>query len=262
MAQFVFPEDRRNKIVDLIKNSNGGISIKEIAKHIEVSQSALYKDLNILENQRLIRKSYGKLELIDSGEKQHNFFLSMQKNTKQKKAIGKLAASMVEDNETVFVDGSTTTFYFCEELKKHNLRNITLITNSIFIPREMIMEDNINLITVGGMVNKLIGTSDGDIWELLVKNTFYANKFFFSCYSISTDIGVLDPIQNDAKMKAMFALKSQKNICLADSTKFQLYSSFNWIGLDKIDTIISDSGIGNDIRENLIKKGIELIIAE
>ncbi len=85
----------------------------------------------------------------------------------------------------------------------------------------MITAENINTICVGGMVNKLIGTSDGDIWETLVKDNFYANKFFFSCYSMSCEIGCLDPVQTDASMKAMFALKSQKNICLVDSTSFR-----------------------------------------
>ena len=255
------PEERRNKLMDLVRENNGKVSLKDIASKIEISQSALYKDINILENQRLLRKNYGMLELVESGEKQHNFFLSLQKNAKQKKAIAKKAVSLIGDNETIFVDGSTTTFYFCEELKKCNLQNITLITNSIFIPGEMIMEDNINLICVGGVLNKFIGTSDGDIWEMLVKNNFYANKFFFSCFSISTEVGILDPVQNDASMKAMFALKSQKNICLVDSSKFLLYSTFNWIGLNKIDEIISDSGISKEIVDKLVLKGIEVLVA-
>jgi len=255
------PQERRNKLIELIRGNNGKMALKEVTDKIAISQSALYKDINILENQRLLRKNYGMLELVEAGEKQHNFFLSLQKNAKQKKAIAKKAVSLIGDNETIFVDGSTTTFYFCEELKKCNLQNITLITNSIFIPGEMIMEDNINLICVGGVLNKFIGTSDGDIWEMLVKNNFYANKFFFSCFSISTEVGILDPVQNDASMKAMFALKSQKNICLVDSSKFLLYSTFNWIGLDKIDVIISDSGISKEIVDKLVLKGIEVLVA-
>ncbi|OQA21851.1 MAG: Glucitol operon repressor [Actinobacteria bacterium ADurb.Bin346] len=262
MAELEFPEDRRDRIIEIIKKNNGRISIKDLFDQFNISQSALYKDLNILENRGLVIKSYGKLALNESEERKHNFFQNLQKNAGQKKAIGKCAASKVTDNETIFMDGSSTTFYFCEALKRRSLKNITIITNSIFIPRVLIMEDNINIITVGGIVNKLIGTSDGDIWEALVKNTFYANKFFFSCYSMSTDVGVLDPIQNDASMKAVFALKSQKNICLVDSSKFQQYSTFNWIGLDEIDVIISDTGIESDTSKKLMDKGIELIIAE
>jgi DeoR/GlpR family transcriptional regulator of sugar metabolism len=261
MIEAAHPEDRRQKIIDLIKDTDGRVSIKELAQQAGVSQSAIYKDLTVLENQRLIKKSYGKLELVDSEEKKHNFFLNLQKNAKQKKMIGKLAAARVEDNDTLFVDGSSTTFYFCEELKKRNLKNITLITNSIFIPKEMIMEDNVELICVGGKVTKLIGTSDGDIWELLVKNNFFANKFFFSCYSMSTEVGVLDPVQNDSSMKSVFALKSQKKICLVDSTKFSLYSTFNWIGLESIDLIISDSGLSMEIADKIKAKDVELLIA-
>lgn len=262
MSELEFPEDRRNRIVELIKKNNGRMSVKDLSGKFNVSQSALYKDLSILENQGLVIKSYGKLALNEFEERKHNFFHNLQKNARQKKVIGKYAALKVTDNDTIFVDGSSTTFFFCEALKRRNLKNITIITNSIFIPRELIMEDNINIITVGGIVNKFIGTSDGDNWEMLVKNTFCANKFFFSCYSISTEVGVLDPIQNDASMKAVFALKSQKNICLVDSSKFHLYSTFNWIGLDKIDVIITDSWLDREVADKLRTIGINLIIAK
>ncbi|MBM3705266.1 MAG: DeoR/GlpR transcriptional regulator [Actinobacteria bacterium] len=260
-VKVIYPEDRRQKIIDLIKSSGGRMSIKELARHVRVSQSALYKDLAVLENRRSIKKSYGRLEFIDSEEKKHNFFLNLQKNAAQKKAIGKLAATLAEDNDTIFVDGSSTTFYFCEALKKRNLKNITLITNSIFVPGQMVMEDSTELICVGGRVTKSIGTSDGDIWELLVKNNFYANKFFFSCYSMSTEAGVLDPVQSDSSMKAVFALKSQKNICLVDSSKFSLYSTYNWIGMDSINMIITDSGLSKEVEKKLISRGVELMIA-
>jgi DeoR/GlpR family transcriptional regulator of sugar metabolism len=255
------PQERRNRLIDLIKEKSGKVSMKDIADKIEISQSALYKDINILENQRLVRKNYGMLELIQSEEKNHNFFLNMQKNARAKKAIAKKAVTLVKDDDTIFVDGSSTTFYFCEELKKYPHKNITLITNSVFVPREMLMAEDINIICVGGMVNKLIGTSDGDIWETLVKDNFYANKFFFSCFSMSYEVGVLDPVQTDARMKAMFALKSQKNICLVDSSKFLLRSTFNWIGLDKIDTIISDSGLDSNTCEQLKARGVDLMLS-
>ncbi|MBN1298394.1 MAG: DeoR/GlpR transcriptional regulator [Actinobacteria bacterium] len=261
MDRALYPEDRRKKIVDIIKGKNGNMPVKELAGYIKISQSALYKDLSILENQRIIKKTYGRLEFLTSEERHHNFYLNLQKNAAKKKMIARKAVTLVNDNETLFIDGSTTTFYFCEELKKQNLQNITIITNSIFVPREMIMQGNINIICVGGMVNKFIGTSDGEHWELLVKNNFYANKFFFSCYSMSTDVGVLDPVQTDASMKAVFAAKSQKKICLVDSSKFKLYSTHNWISLEKIDIIISDSGIDPEVSDGLKAKGMELIIA-
>ncbi len=254
------PQERRNKLLELIRENGGKIALKDLAGKIAISQSALYKDINILENQRMLGKSYGTLELVQSEEKQHNFYLNMQKNASQKKAIAKKAVSLVADNDTIFVDGSSTSFYFCEELRKCSLKNITLITNSIFVPREMIMSENINTICVGGMLNKLIGTSDGDIWETLVKDNFYANKFFFSCYSMPYEVGCLDPVQTDASMKAAFALKSQKNICLVDSSKFLLYGTFNWIGLDRIDIIISDKKLGADIAEKLREGTAELFL--
>jgi DeoR/GlpR family transcriptional regulator of sugar metabolism len=78
---------------------------------------------------------------------------------------------------------------------------------------------------------------------------------------MSTEVGVLDPVQNDSSMKSVFALKSQKKICLVDSTKFSLYSTFNWIGLESIDLIISDSGLSMEIADKIKAKDVELLIA-
>jgi len=97
---------------------------------------------------------------------------------------------------------------------------------------------------------------------MLIKNNIYANKFFFSCNSMSTDVGVLDPVQVDASMKAAFASRSQKKICLLDSSKFFHYSANNWIGLEDIDLIISDSGLTEEIKEKLCLKGVEVLITE
>ena len=58
-----------------------------------------------------------------------------------------------------------------------------------------------------------------------------------------------------------FALKSQKNICMVDSSKFLLYGTFNWISLDRIDIIISDKGLGSEIADKLVLNGVEVLIA-
>jgi len=256
------PEERRKKILDFVRKSKNKVTVKGLSLELGIPQSLAYKDIGILESQRLLKKKYGSINIFESEKKQHNFFLRLQKNEKQKKAIAKKAVSIVCDGDTIFLDGSTTVYYFFEELKRANLQNITLITNSIFIPQEMILQDNIDLICVGGVLNKYLGTSDGDTWEMLVKNNIYANKFFFSCFAMSTEIGVLDPIQVDASMKSVFSLRSQEKICLLDSSKFFLYSANNWIGLDEIDLIISDSGLNEDIKEKLSLKDVKVLIAD
>ncbi len=61
------------------------IAMKDVAENIEISQSALYKDINILENQRLIRKNYGTLELVSPKKSSTTFSLICRKMPDRKK---------------------------------------------------------------------------------------------------------------------------------------------------------------------------------
>ncbi|MCE5329909.1 DeoR/GlpR family DNA-binding transcription regulator [bacterium] len=256
------PQDRREKILKLLHDNYGKLTLKELSRHFNISQSALYKDLDILQKQRYIKKIYGGIELIDINMQQHNYYRSLQVNVKQKTAIAKEAVKLVSSNETIFIDGSSTTFYLCEELKKQNYKNITVITNSIFIPHEFILQENFNVICTGGMLNKEIGVYCGDLWESVLINNFHANKFFFSTYGISADIGVLDSfVPGETSMKKIFSKNASKNICLADSNKFMIKGAINWISFENIDVLISDNLMDGNILNVLKTKKIQLVLA-
>lgn len=256
------PGERREKILTLLHDNEGKLELKELSRHFDISQSALYKDLDILQQQRYIKKVYGGIELIDIDRQRHNFYRSLQTNSKQKIMIAKEAAKFVNDNETIFIDGSSTTFYLCEELKKQNLKNIVIVTNSIFVPTEFILHENFNVICTGGMLNKDVGTYGGDLWENIIKNNLHANKFFFSSYGISIEIGALDPfIPGDTSVKKVFAANALKKICLADSSKFLVKGTINWLPLDEINVLISDSLIKEDVLSVLKSKNVKLILA-
>jgi DeoR/GlpR family transcriptional regulator of sugar metabolism len=257
------PQDRREKILTLLKNNNGKLQLKELSKYFNVSQSSLYKDIDILEKQRFVKKVYGGLELIDIQKQRHNFYERLQINSKQKIAIAKKAMEYVDNDDSMFVDGSSSTFFLVDEINKSDKRNITIVTNSIFIPEEFIVSENFEVICAGGKLNKEVGTYGGDLWENLVSSNIRANKFFFSSYGISVEVGPLDPlIPGDTSMKKAFARNSLKNICLVDSSKFLVRGVINWIGFEKIDLIITDSGIDSDILSLLKAKGLEVIVTE
>ena len=217
------PQHRRQKIIDLLNANEGKFLLKELGKHFNISKSALYKDLDVLEKQRLIKKVYGGLELMGMEAKKHDFYTSLQINSKQKIAIAKEAARLVKDNETIFIDGSSTSFYFCDELKKRDLKNITIITNSLFIPQEILVEDNFNVICTGGILNKDIGTFGGDLWENIMLNNLNSSKFFFSSYGVSLEIGALDPfIPGDTSMKKILLQSPQEIFVLPTAVSLKL----------------------------------------
>ncbi len=254
-------EDRRKKILLLIKEEKT-ISVSKLAALLRVSTSVLYKDIDLLEKQKYIKKFYGGVKILDEEKTEHAFYRRLKQNITSKKNIANKALKMIEEGDILFMDASTTCFYLCEEIKKSHFSKLTIITNSLFIPLEFIVNNKIKIISLGGILNTEIGSFSG-----IIANNFYTNmhadKFFMSPYALSEDIGVMDPyIPEDVKIKELFLKNSGSTICLADSTKFKKRGEINWTSLDKINIIITDSMVDHKIIDKLRNKRIKTVIAE
>jgi DeoR/GlpR family transcriptional regulator of sugar metabolism len=254
-------EDRRKKILLLIKKEKT-VSVSKLASILHVTTSVLYKDLDLLEKQKYIKKFYGGVKILDEEKTEHAFYRRLKQNINAKKNIANQALKMIAEGDILFIDSSTTCFYLCEEIKKAHFSKLTIITNSLFIPLEFILNDKIKIISLGGILNTEIGSFSGIIANNF-NNNMHADKFFMSPFALSVDIGVMDPyIPDDVKIKELFLNNSGSTICLADSTKFNKRGEINWAALDKMNIIITDSMVDQKIVDVLRNKKIKTMIAE
>ncbi len=254
-------EDRRKKILFLIKKEKT-ISVAKLASILNASTSVLYKDIDLLEKQKYIKKYYGGVKLLDEEKTEHAFYRRLKQNISAKKSIAYQALSLIEEGDILFLDASSTCFYLSEEIKKASFSKLTIITNSLFIPVEFILNEKIKIISLGGILNTEIGSFNG-----IISNEFYnnihADKFFMSPYALSETIGIMDPyIPDEVKLKEMFLNNSSYTICLADSTKFNKKGEINWTTFEKINLLITDKNIDMNILVKLRNKEIKTMIAK
>ena len=125
-------KERRSQILKLLEERDT-LSVKDLAKEFEVSTPTLYKDLDTLEQEKLIIKSYGGIKLLKDDKYRHDFFHQLKVEKESKETIAQRAVKLIRDGETIFLDASTTTYYLCRELKRTRLSNITIVRNSAFI---------------------------------------------------------------------------------------------------------------------------------
>jgi DeoR/GlpR family transcriptional regulator of sugar metabolism len=114
-------EDRRSTILQRL-NTEGKVQVHHLSQLFNVSTETIRRDLDRLEKEGKLRKVYGgavkiRMELVEPP-----FLKRTQMRKEEKAAIGKLAASLVEDNETIMLDNGTTTIEILPHLKdRHNL---------------------------------------------------------------------------------------------------------------------------------------------
>ena len=247
--------DRRVKILDLI-NTNGQVSVKELNKRFNVSEVTIRNDLSHLEKKGLLIKTRG------GGLKIQRVGIDQQLNekakiySKEKQAIGKKAAEIIKDNDTILLDSGTTTVEVARKLGKIN--NLTVITNALNIANQLI-RDEIKVILLGGILRSKSLSLIGSIGENSIKN-FYCDKCFIGVDGIDSQSGIYTPNPEEANLNRLMIEASKEVIIVTDSSKFKR-KSFAFIApISKVQMIITDSRIPEDELKNLQSLGIKVIL--
>lgn len=250
--------ERRSRIIKLLKEHNS-LSVKDLSKEFHVSAPTLYKDLDNLEQEKLIIKNYGGIQLLKEDKYKHDFFTQLKVENESKKMIASRALELISDDETIFLDASSTTYYLCRELKTSKLKNLTIVSNSAFIPTELIMYEQFRVICTGGFLERASAEFISSHPEQDLEN-IHGNTFFFSVRALSPEKGVLDYYNpNDIRMKTMLFENADRAVCLADSTKFTNSGTVNWVGYDRLKTVITDRNVLPEIVARLRAQGVTVI---
>lgn len=253
-------EKRLKDILELLKMQNN-YPIKELSTVFKIPIPTLYRDIQKLEEEGLVRKYYGNIELNESKNPDTNYYNRLKVNTIQKKIIAAEAAKLVESEDTIALDDSTSSYFLAQELNAKNI-NLKIITNSVTIPLEFINNKKIQVINLGGILNFDIMCYSVPLLDFK-KINLHAKYFFFSPYGIDSEKGVMEVYLPEViDMKNYLRNIADKVIGLIDSSKFNKKGTINWIQLNDIDKIITDDSISTDNLNSFTKKGVKIIIAK
>lgn len=227
---------RREAVLEMLKE-NTSASISEIAEQFHVSQMTIRRDLQkLVEAGQVIRIPGGaRIERWRGTER--SFFERLEKMSPAKRNIGKAAAALVRDGESVVLDSGTTTLYVARELRSR--KNIFVITFSLAVLEELGSAEEIRLELTGGVYrassHDLIGRGVADSLK-----SIYADHVLFGAAAISFSRGVMvhDP---DAQREMLQAGKQK--VLLADSSKIGMEATYRLCAIEDCDLIVTDSMI-------------------
>ncbi len=235
-------------------------TVPDLVKSTGASEATVRRDIIMLEKAGKLKKIRGGAESLTSALKViikgKPFEINEQINQDKKKAIATVAASLCSDDDSIIISGGTTLFHMVKALKS---KKMTVLTNSMPNMEFLLNNTQSTVMMPGGVVYREQNIMLSPFEDKITKS-FFAKKCFFSALSA----GPAGPMEADEliiKSVASFLGQAQSLVLLIDSSKFNSNGSLIICPWDKIDTIITDSGLDKQKREWIHELGIKLLIA-
>lgn len=249
---------RRNDICTLLKERNL-LSISELSSILNIPKVTVRRDLDYLAKGKRIIKNQGVAIFTRTKDYEPPYVIRSLEMVEQKRAIGKLAASLIPENSLIFIDVGTTLLELAKNLPTD--KNISVITNWIPIAVKLGEQMFSNLLLLGGKVNcremSIIGN-----YPLQYLDNFNIEICFIGVSGISIDHGLADYTLEEVEIKKQMIQRAKRRIVLADHTKFDRLASIKICELSDIDTIITSEGLDAGIKQKYIDSGIEIIVSK
>lgn len=248
-------KQRRNTIMDILR-VKGTIKITEIVEQLSVSNETARRDLEMLQSENLVKRVHGGAVLLESQNSKSIYRLHRNTGYAEKQAIGKLAASLVKEGDTIMLGNGSTILEVARNLKYY--KNLTVLTISLPVIMELTNPD-IKLIALGGMIDPNEYCMYGSLTYQAMEH-FFVDKLFIGAGGITLDGGVTDYGLDPIYRKVLFE-HSNKTILVADSAKFGNNAFSYFCSLDDVDTVVTDKFLDADFSKGIMERNIELLLA-
>lgn len=237
-------------------NEKGHISVVELCESLRVSSVTIRKDLQFLEDSRLLFRTHG-------GATRHNPYQTDRPVNEKEKIheaekieIAKVASSLVNENDSIIIGSGTTTQFLAREIMPQG--NITVVTSALNVTLELLKHKNVDVIQLGGLVRHTSSSVVGQYADGILDN-FFCSKLFLGVDGVDLEYGISTTSAQEAMLNQKMIAVAQKVIVLADSSKFGRKSFGKIADFSRIDTIISDD-IPKDYLTHFDTLGIETIV--
>ena len=250
---------RRIKILESL-NTNGQVNVNELSESLGVTGVTIRNDLAQLEKKRvLIRARGGAIKMSQSfADEDYPLLDKQKKHILEKREIGKKAAELVDENNTIILDSGSTTYELAKNLK--NINALTVITNALNVATVLAEYKNINVIVPGGMLKKNSLSLVGILAERGFKD-YFCDKLFLGVDGFDLDFGISTPDPEEAHLNQIMIEISKEVIVVTDSSKFQRRGFALIAPVSRINTVVTDNGILPENKSKLESLGIKVIIA-
>lgn len=248
-------EERRQKLADIVRQ-RGFVPLPDLVEQMGVSESTVRRDLDFLHDAGLLRRTHGGAIANNGGAGLSAFEERSQYQASEKRLIGRQMAALIQDGETVLLDGGSTTLEVARNLVG---RSLQVVTNSLPIAQLFASSRDVDLVLIGGYVYPKTGVALGVLAQEAMRN-LHVDRTVLSVSGLTQRGLFNENLLLVETERAMMACAEETNV-VADHTKFGRAALTFLTDWSRIDRVVVDRGATEEQRA-LVGPNVELLIVE
>jgi len=246
---------RRSRILEVMAR-DGFVSVSRIAEILGVSEMTVRRDLEALQEQGLVDRTFGGAVRRSVYETEEPAFDRRRRvNAEAKAAIARAAASLVLPRQTIGIDVGTTALALADELA--NRPDIRVFTNNLRAAMQLSAHGG-QVYLPGGQVREAEMSIVGALAVAQLRS-YFLDRVFIGVSGL-TETGLYDYSIEDTEVKRTFIEQAEQVVVLCDSTKFDRRSLARVAGVDEIDVLITDEPPPPHLASALDLANVEVIV--
>ncbi|WP_164512646.1 DeoR/GlpR family DNA-binding transcription regulator [Loigolactobacillus iwatensis] len=247
---------RRIAIVKIMEE-NHSVKISELTSALNVTRETVRRDLNNLEERKLVRIVRGGA-ILNVPKNETSYDKRLRVNSKQKEDIASEFCKYVQEDDTIYLDFGTTSLSVAKKIKQ--FKHLTIVTNSLPIINELYKSKNIQLFVLGGLVRRNEGSFFGEV-ALQAISSININVGFFSGGGIDAKFGLSNHHLGESNLTRAILKHCQTIVVGIDHTKFGNVFAQRIMPIRQMDLLITDFITDKKLVDNL-KQNTNLILTE
>jgi DeoR/GlpR family transcriptional regulator of sugar metabolism len=252
---------RQDRIVSALR-SGGAASVRDLAQSLAVSESTIRRDLDILDRNGELTRTYGGAvlrpgETVTDSDPWMEGPFTADAGIELKQRVADRAAALVPDDAVVLLDIGTTTPLVARRLRG---RPVTVITSNLAVLDELRDDSTVRLIMLGGVFRRNYRSFVGSLTQSALAQVS-ADLLFLSCTGVRPSGNVVDNMAVEAPIKEAMIASADRIVLLATETKFPGTGALRLCTLSDVDTVVTTAGANPKTLDLCRHSGGEVIIA-
>lgn len=250
---------RQKLIVDEIRRQ-GAVRVSELTELLDVSEMTVRRDLDTLAAAGLLEKVHGGATRRGGlSADEPGFEAKSHRQLKEKDAIARAAAALVEPGQSIGLTAGTTTWRLAQHLI--HVSDLTVVTNSIQVADVLHRESRPRLtVVLTGGVRTPSDALVGPI-ALAAIRSLHLDVLFMGVHGVTTDAGLTTPNLLEAETDRALVAASSRIVVVADHTKWGVRGLSRIASLEEVDVFVSDHRLDAEARDAIGKRVDRLVIA-
>lgn len=250
--------ERQQVIIEQIRE-HGRVDVADLVEQFDVSAVTIRQDLSALQDRGLLMRVRGGALPLSVLARELTLDEKVFSFSAVKDAIGRRAAELIHDGDSILLDSGTTT-----EALAYNFPSepeVTVLTNGFNIARLLGQRENVDLIMTGGHLRRKSQSFYGPQAIKTLEHLRF-NKLILGIDGMNMNFGLTTHFGPEALLNRHMLEVAQQCIVLSDSSKFGRYGMHHIASIERIDIMITDTGIPDKYANHLEQLGVRLIVAD